>query len=455
MDWIKAINIDRALSNVHTDIIGDWYYDPWGWAELTAGQRLVDTVVQRLNSKGVRDTATIDVAKHNFGTRPAVVMDPIDRLAYQALVDTTSKVLIGDMSANAYGWRLDPKKPAPGVYVRDDHQWQNYLAHLSHLAQNYRAVLTTDIVSFFASVPVNRVIDGIYAVQKPNAVAGRLAEMLQAWDQQLSRKGLPQRCRASSVLANMYIRPIDDLLTKMCKGKSGLAWTRWMDDIWLFGNKPGKLRRVQTEINDRMRELNLQLNDSKNELLEGDEVAAAAERLEKRGVEYLLQKSPDDSTPLEEVIEREVLEDPSAADRTVIRYATHRLRRHKFWKLVEKFDVDVLERAPQGADHFARMFRDSDQWVDLENWYTTSADLIGLASTGQLVAFAECSRARRNQNTSLSTSHHIWGTRQHRLWQWELYSLKDWRLGAPIQLEKFSGWQLGIRNQHRPDDGLL
>ena len=34
MDWLSVIDIKQALDNCRTDIIGDWFYDPWGWPEL-------------------------------------------------------------------------------------------------------------------------------------------------------------------------------------------------------------------------------------------------------------------------------------------------------------------------------------------------------------------------------------------------------------------------------------
>jgi hypothetical protein len=167
----------------------------------------------------------------------------------------------------------------------------------------------------------------------------------------------------------MYLRPLDDLLDSICSGRSGMKWVRWMDDIWLFGNKPARLRRAQTEISDLLREIGLQINDSKTDLLEDDEVEAAAEKLQKRGIEYALATYPEDSRPLEGVIEEEVLEDPSGADRTVLRYVTHRIRKHEFYRLIDKFD-GLVEQMPQGADHFARLFRDSDRWTDLQGWFT-------------------------------------------------------------------------------------
>jgi hypothetical protein len=34
MDWLNELDLDLALYNVHNDILGDWYRDPWDWPEL-------------------------------------------------------------------------------------------------------------------------------------------------------------------------------------------------------------------------------------------------------------------------------------------------------------------------------------------------------------------------------------------------------------------------------------
>ena len=56
-----------------------------GLAELDwlVPEHLDDYAIPRLNSTGVKRTARLDVAKENFAIRPAVVLDPLDRLLYR------------------------------------------------------------------------------------------------------------------------------------------------------------------------------------------------------------------------------------------------------------------------------------------------------------------------------------------------------------------------------------
>ncbi len=122
MTWTEALDFTRALKNVRTDIAGDWYRDPWGWPEYDLEERRGWAAMRaRCTSESVRKSAKLDVPKENFSTRPAVVMDALDRLAYQALVDQQSKRLIGDLASTVFGWRLVDGKPEAGVYARNDH----------------------------------------------------------------------------------------------------------------------------------------------------------------------------------------------------------------------------------------------------------------------------------------------------------------------------------------------
>src|SRR5690606_30898663 len=91
--------------------------------------------------------------------RPAVVLDPLDRLAYQAAVGRLSVSMIGGMDSNVYGWRLPIKDPQPGVYWPNDQQWDQYRASLSQGASLNDVGLKTDVASCFASIPIDRVME--------------------------------------------------------------------------------------------------------------------------------------------------------------------------------------------------------------------------------------------------------------------------------------------------------
>jgi hypothetical protein len=372
IDWSEALDLERALVNCHLDILGDWYRDPWGWPEIDwVVESKPEMAIDRLNGRGVRRSARIDVAKENFAVRPAVVLDPVDRLIYQALVDRLSADLIGHLRSWVHGWRLRRSSPARGHYSPNDSEWDRFRQRLSRLAAEFDSALLTDIVSYFASIPIERITESILS-KKNNEVSKRLADMLHSWDQMTGRSGLPQRSMASAVLANLYLSPLDDVLAyygslpRRDAEPERVATARWMDDIWLFGGDLGLLRKAQVDLQATMRDLGLNMNLAKTDVVWGEELERRATNLEHSAVDGALIRlgSP---APLNERLDT-ILARPEFAPRTTIKFVTLRMRQHEIFDRVDEI-VDVAARMPHGADALARLFRDSGAWRDLEGWY--------------------------------------------------------------------------------------
>lgn len=372
MDWSRAIDLNRALRNCHIELIGDWYRDPWGWPELDwVAKDHKEAVVQRLQSTGAKAVACLDVPKENYLLRPAVVIDPVDRLAYQCLVDRISTKLVGNLGTHSYGWRLRLNNPKPGVYSTNDIQWEHYRTQLQALTAHFECALKTDIVSCFASLSLDVVADVIYARAGSSQLVERLISMLDAWGRTPSRPGLPQRSLPSAVICNAILSGIDDILeyhgTLLPGLREGKSYARWMDDMWLFGDDAGDLRRAQLEIQEGLRSLGLNMNSGKTKLLEGDAIAEEALNAAHSAVDSSLAEDPADLQPLDELIER-IFERREEASRTSIRFATRRMRQQGHYSKVDDF-VDVAHRMPHAADALARLFRDAKKPRDLEEWY--------------------------------------------------------------------------------------
>lgn len=380
-DWARKIDWSQALVNVKNDIKGDWYRDPWNWPEYDyVFDGNIDIVLERAAGSGIKRPAKIDVPKYNFATRPAVVLEPLDRLAFQGLTDFVSPKIVGKLDDWVYGWRLPRKDAKPGQYSKNGDEWDRYFGHLQRLVSVSTIGLRTDIVSCFASIPVDRVCEDIQRAAGRNAVTNRLADMLRIYDQVPGRSGIPQRSFASCLVATMYLSRLDPILQAYSESRSrgrlafwaklaggGPFVTRWMDDIWAFGSDEGKLRALQFDLQNEAREIGLELHASKTEVLSGDDLAAAALRLEHSAVDEALREETPDTEPLESLIDK-ILEDPINADRSSLRFAMTRMRRNNVTSRLPAL-VEAAHRMPQGADHLARAFRDFKLWEDLQDWY--------------------------------------------------------------------------------------
>lgn len=299
-------------------------------------------------------------------------MGPLDRLAYQALVESVSEAAIGDLSSWVYGWRLARKNPSKGKFAYNGTEWQDLQAHLFQLSSIATYGLQTDLTSFFGSIPIPRLIESLEMKATGGLVFERLTSLLQQWDDTPLRSGLPQRSTASAVLANMYLHPFDRILREHCQnigptpGGPPMA-SRWMDDVWALGFTESNLRSIQVQLIHAARDLGLELHMGKTAVLEGAELVRALGKLHMSGVDYALRGDAPDFTPLHAVLE-EILANPFAADRSLVRFLTVRLRRGQQTDSIQRL-IDVAPQMPHAADHLARAFRDAGLWKGLENWF--------------------------------------------------------------------------------------
>lgn len=376
IDWIEALKPNRAVGNLRVEATGDWYRDPWGWPEF---RFLIDGHLDLLESHArsrqrIRRVVRLNVPKENFGMRPAVVIEPLDRLLYQGLVDAVSKRLIGDLDRWVHGWRLKRVRIESGVYSPNDREWTRYRDHLKSAALFCDFGLRSDIVSCFASIPIDRLCEEIEYKAGHGDITKRLVGMLESFDRVPGRSGLPQRSIASAVLANMYLRRLrhvmedyassDPFLAKMAGGTLIL---RWMDDIWAFGDDDALLRGLQIDLQSAAREAGLEVHPGKTDLLAEEDLWEAVYEMEHSGVDAAIDEDPPDLEPLEHLLDK-IIDSPEQSDRTTIRFAMTRMRRQRVDSRLARL-VDVAPRMPHGADHIARAFRDFGQWECLQDWY--------------------------------------------------------------------------------------
>lgn len=378
-NWAEIVDINQAAKNCFLDIAGDWHRDPWGWAELGwVAKERPQLAYERLGNDGVKAPALLDVPKENFVLRPAVVLDVLDRLCYQALVDRESVRLLRSLEPWCYGWRLPRVDPAAGIYANQSKEWDEYRSRLVKLASDYPAALQTDIVSYFASIDISVLAEKVRMILGRNAVSERLVGMLVAWGSTAHRHGLPQRVSPSSVLANMYLEPLDDVLRKfatddLASNDARSSALRWVDDIWLFGSDVGRLRRAQVELQQAAELLGLNINAGKTSIVERDQLVQEARQTEHSAVDEALNRDEPDDEPLDGLIDS-IVAQPETTSRTTIKFATTRMRDKQRFERVSDL-MSVAHRMPHAADALSRLVRDagtSQEQVDWFTWYSQS-----------------------------------------------------------------------------------
>jgi hypothetical protein len=384
VEWADVLDVKRAVGTARSEMFGDWIRDPWSWPELQYLEAEPSLLVDRLNAGRTR-FERLAVPKINFGTRPAVVQDPVDRVAYHAVVNSISQRVAGDLAPFVRGWRLSRTDPKPGVYLKNQQEWLGFIADRRSAAEEHDTVLASDITNFFGSIDPERLRELV--VRKAGRIlpGKALDGMISTFNALPDRSGIPQRSVASSVLANAFLGPVDDLLHRYAALQSAEV-IRWMDDVWVFGGGHEQLRCLQMDLQDELRNLGLEINLGKTLIREGHETRelVALNDLERdppiqleaaSGMPYV---SGHNETDLDRQFEI-LIERPELADRTAIRYVCRRAWDYDRLDLIPQL-VEVAPRAPQGADHFSRLFARSGHWRDLPGWYVDQARApVGLA----------------------------------------------------------------------------
>lgn len=379
LDWASVLDIPQATRTCRSEMFGDWLRDPWSWPELRYLALHPEPVVDRLQSGRTR-FERLTVPKINFGTRPGVAQSPIDRVAYHGVANSISARLIDDLPDFVGGWRLSRTDPKAGRLLKNKQEYLRFVAQRREGADAHDTLFASDITNFFGSIDVGRLVGVVEQRAARNAPVEALATILDNFDGLPDRRGLPQRSTASSILANAFLRPLDDVLQRYMSGKDATV-LRWMDDLWVFGGSVDDLRCLQLDVQDCLRDIGLEINLGKTLIRDGDEADEVMRDCDldrepptmeingDSGASYLAVHDPDDLLrQLERFIQR-----PERTDKTTISYLCGRIVDFERYDLIDSM-LPGISQAPQGADHFSRLLGQSDKWRGLDEWWVELAE---------------------------------------------------------------------------------
>ncbi|NKI40227.1 RNA-directed DNA polymerase [Streptomyces physcomitrii] len=371
-----GLDAKKAAEICRTEMYGDWYRDPWAWPELNWITSRPDDfpwaeIVQRDGSFRTRRDPWFEpiiVPKSRLGVRPAVVMSLDCKIAYAAAVHLVAGKLHADLPNWVHGWRL---RNGPDL-VNNGNEWKDYMSFFENREQSSAFALGTDITSFFASISVDRMASIVYDDAGKNAGSQLIEHILHKHDQMSSRSGLPQRSWPSAILANRYMTPLDDSISKRLGRGVLTGAVRWMDDIYVTGEEE-QLYRFFLDFQGRVRELGLEANASKSNLapikdIQQDVLLDALKELPVPMKRRLILNgfgSDVKATPVEEVdltelksIESAALINPHLLPSTSINRVLVTLRKHNHYASFEEWLLAAV-RLSHVADRLGRYFRDA------------------------------------------------------------------------------------------------
>lgn len=382
---LPELNIPKAAKNVRDDITGDWYQDPWAWPEvewLGSSRRRVE---ERLQADQFNWTVAIDVPKSNRGVRPGLVMNPLDRIAFQTLVDDLSIEAASHLPNWAFGWRLSRNRAAKGDYESNQNEWKLFSETLTTRRKQFKYTAHLDIESFFATVDTSKLLAQLGRRYRHAGVLDRLEAYLRSWSELPNGAGIPQRFQASAVLAHAVLKPLDTYLDKRSlssRSKTFLA-SRWMDDIWLHSDSEETLRAAVLEIENIIGELGLSLNSEKTAIVESEKSNKIV-----RLVDVYEEREEEPDLALLKLLEgAEQMNEPPAFQ---IGFEVARLINQKRFHHLSQLSSLDLSRFNYAADRVAKALRLSGDWrrfvyayVDVAKTHVSQDDL-SIARWGEM-----------------------------------------------------------------------
>jgi hypothetical protein len=380
-----GLDIAGGAKLAASERFGDWYRDPWGWPELSPTHAGTLDAEQDLGLRAGDDGEyhlgvqphfhLIDIPKSRLGVRPAVVQDPLTRLAYLAAVQSVLPKLHDDLPEWVFGWRA---RGGESVVSGPD-EWTAYVDSLPSAKQEGFG-LVTDLTSFFASIRPDRLEPVVFGRLGKVAAAHVIMDVVRAHDSLSTRSGLPQRSFASAVLAHTFVKPVDDALQVSIMSGGVTAVRRWMDDISAEGDEKS-LYVLLLELQERARQIGLEINAAKTSLGEASETASTLRLedlkqihvpLKQQGGDYEAVTFEPDLEVLHK-IEDAILAQPGKASRTVARAVLVSLTEQG--DFVRYLDwLGAAPALPHVADNLGRYLRaagqaNPDLWPFFGHWF--------------------------------------------------------------------------------------
>src|SRR6266498_5828308 len=143
--------------------------------------------------------------------------------------------------------------------------------------QGFTHLTKTDITAYFENIDLQLLGSRLRGyLPRARMVVEILMRILHSWTRRTSAgipigRGIPQGNNVSSFLGNLYLAPLDRALVQFAR-KKDVVWFRYVDDIKVFTKTFTDAREAVFLINAGLRELHLNLQGGKTEILHGSKL---------------------------------------------------------------------------------------------------------------------------------------------------------------------------------------
>jgi hypothetical protein len=280
------LNISKAIKRLHKDLRDDWFQDSLNYYKLLTPKYIVAQLLEyikdgNLQYKSQSLAQHFNVPKTNFATRPAIEVNLVDRVIYQAYVDFIADKLDKKLNNQVYSFRVNTSKNNYEYFFHYSiEQWKKYVYQSkSKLCEEKPYLVVADLTTFFESINLeylekhlNKLLIYQFTEDEKSVykkVIANIKNLLSEWNNSKDvHIGIPQNRDASSFLANLFLSNVDE---QMINSNGHKFYYRYMDDIRIVCNSKYEARKALYDLSITMREIGLNLNSSKSEIIHFEE----------------------------------------------------------------------------------------------------------------------------------------------------------------------------------------
>ncbi|QOV35252.1 RNA-directed DNA polymerase [Streptomyces ferrugineus] len=210
-------------------------------------------------------TEIVDYPKNSITFRPLARFSARDRLIYDALIFSAAAGIDKQIRKHVYSYRWDHNTGKPRFWYQPWRRMQTN-ARRTLESDSWLRMATLDVSSFYEHIDVDILGDDLACLSKSSDKSRNLNRFLVSFQRINHAWGLPQGSDASGILANLYLAPVDEYLTK-----NGFKYLRYSDDIMIFRRDWTELRDVLSEINRILRARRLSMSTQKTGILDPED----------------------------------------------------------------------------------------------------------------------------------------------------------------------------------------
>lgn len=276
---VVQVDPKALVKEIRQDLKDDWFPDSLLHEDRLKGGKVVEAIEENVAKNNGRymaaDSEPHDIPKKGFVLRYSLETPIIDRAYYHVLCRSLLPVYDPLFGERVLSHRMNPKEERGERYIfrHPIEQWRQFEGFARDEAAGNKVVLVTDISNFYENISVEKLqavlTDKLKLSKVPasdkvrmRATIDELVACLAQWGFD-GKKGIPQNRDASSILANVYMMPVDAAMEEL-----GLSYYRYMDDIRVVVDDRYRARRALQDLIGILRKSGLNVNAAKTKILE-------------------------------------------------------------------------------------------------------------------------------------------------------------------------------------------